>query len=153
MNLVEAPYRGRLGHELPNALVKGAVDEQIGAGDGGATFVVERRPFVKNSRRIEVNVNVGTGHQARAFLPVLLLWFPLCAALGQGILAHLRWRAPRPRGNGGCVRVSPVVSPVSLPICLQFRRLLIGLNVTVAAEREPDKSNRHQDSAGYDQPM
>jgi hypothetical protein len=41
MNLVEVPYGGRLGHELPNALVKGAVDEQIGAGDCGATFVVE----------------------------------------------------------------------------------------------------------------
>ena len=41
MNLVEVPYGGRLGHELPNTLVKGAVDEQIGAGARKATFVVE----------------------------------------------------------------------------------------------------------------
>jgi hypothetical protein len=32
-------------------------------------------------------------------------------------------------------------------------RLLIGLNVPVSAESEPDKSNRHQDGAGYDHPM
>jgi hypothetical protein len=77
MNLVEAPYRGRLGHELPNALVKGTVDEQIGAGDGSATFIVEGRPFAKNSRRIEINVSIGTGHRARAFPPILLLRYPL----------------------------------------------------------------------------
>jgi hypothetical protein len=141
MNFVEAPYRGRLGHELPNALVKGAVDEQIGAGDGGAPFVVERRPFAKNGRRIEINVSIGTGHRARAFPQSCSFGIPWLAP-GQGILtreilARLRWRARRPRGRGGCVRVLPV------PICLHFRRLLTGLNVTVPAEREPDKSNRY----------
>jgi len=30
---------------------------------------------------------------------------------------------------------------------------MIGLNVPVSAECEPDKSNRQQDGAGYDQPM
>ena len=30
---------------------------------------------------------------------------------------------------------------------------MIGLNVLVSAEYEPDKSNRYQDGAGYDQPM
>jgi hypothetical protein len=153
MNLVEAPYGGWLGHELPNALVKGAVDEQIGAGDGSATFVVERRPFAKNSRRIEINVSIGTGHRVRAFPAILLLRYPLALHWAKGFLARLRWRARWPRGRGGCVRVLPVVSPVSIPIRLRFRRLLIGLNVTVAAECEPDKSNRHQNGAGCDQPM
>jgi hypothetical protein len=150
MNLIEAPYRGRLGHELPNALVKGTVDEQIGAGDGSAAFVVERRPFAKNGRRIEINVSIGTSHRARAFRPILHPRYPLrCTGPRDfsGISARLRRRARRPRGSGGCVRVSPV------PICLHFRQLLIGLNVTVAAEQEPDKSNRHQDGAGYDQPV
>jgi hypothetical protein len=41
MNLVKVACSGRLGHELPNALVKGAVDEQIRAGNFRATFVVE----------------------------------------------------------------------------------------------------------------
>ena len=31
MNIVEVPYGGRLGHEPPNALIKRAVDDQIGA--------------------------------------------------------------------------------------------------------------------------
>jgi len=86
MNLVKVPYGGRLGHELPNALVEGAVDEQIGTGNFSATFVVERRPFVKNSRRIEVNVRVATGHRARALPPVLLLRAPR-AALGRDFSA------------------------------------------------------------------
>jgi hypothetical protein len=30
---------------------------------------------------------------------------------------------------------------------------MIGLTVPVSAECEPDKSNRQQDGAGYDQPM
>jgi hypothetical protein len=30
---------------------------------------------------------------------------------------------------------------------------MIGLNVPVSAECEPDKSDRHQDGPGYDQPM
>jgi hypothetical protein len=30
---------------------------------------------------------------------------------------------------------------------------MIGLSVPVSAECEPDKSNRHQNGAGYDQPM
>ena len=53
------------------------------------------------------------------------------------------------KGEGGGVRVSPV----SFPICLHFRRLMIGLNVLVSSECESDKSDRHQDGAGYDQPM
>jgi hypothetical protein len=65
------------------------------------------------------------------------------------ILARLRWRPPWPRGKGVGVRVSPV----SFPICLHFRRLVIGLTVPVSAEYEPDKSNRQKDGAGYDQPM
>ena len=67
----------------------------------------------------------------------------------QGILARFRWQAPWPRGKGGDVRLSPV----SFPICLHLRRLIIGLNVPVSVECEPDKSNRQQDGAGYDQPM
>jgi hypothetical protein len=62
----------------------------------------------------------------------------------QGILARLRWQAgAMAKGKGGDVRVSPV----SFPICHQFRRLMI------SAECEPDKSNGHQNGAGYDQPM
>src|ERR1700730_7728014 len=74
---------------------------------------------------------------------------PVRAHDGQGILARLKWRARWPRGKGGGVGVSPV----SFPIFLHFRRLLIGLNVPVSAGCEPDKSNRHQGGAGYDQPM
>src|SRR5438132_399384 len=61
----------------------------------------------------------------------------------------MRWRLPWPRGKGGDIRVSLV----SFPICLHFRRLMIGLDVAVSAEYEPDKSNRHEDSARYDQPI
>jgi hypothetical protein len=41
MNLVKVPYGRRLGHEPLNALIKRAVDDQIGAGARKATFVVE----------------------------------------------------------------------------------------------------------------
>jgi hypothetical protein len=34
-----------------------------------------------------------------------------------------------------------------------LRRLIIGLNVPLSVECEPDKSNRQQNGAGYDQPM
>jgi hypothetical protein len=79
---------------------------------------------------------------------------PLCwrfdrphAATGElRILARFRRQAPWPRGKGGDVRFSPA----SFPICLRLRRLVIGLNVPVSVEREPDKSNRQQDGAGYD---
>jgi hypothetical protein len=74
---------------------------------------------------------------------------PVRAHDGQRSLARLRWRTRWPRGKGGGVGVSPV----SFPICLDFRRLMIGLNVPVSAECEPDKSDRHQDGAGYDKPM
>ena len=68
---------------------------------------------------------------------------------GSKDLARLRWRAPRPSGKGGDVRVFPVSFLSSLHFC----RLLIALNVPLSAECEPDKSNRQQDDAGYDQPM
>jgi hypothetical protein len=71
------------------------------------------------------------------------------AMTGQGILVRMRWRVPWPRGKVGDIRVSLV----SFPICLRFRRLMIGLDVPVSAECEPDKSNRHEDSASYDQPI
>jgi hypothetical protein len=98
MNLVEAPYRGRLGHELPNAFVKGAVDEQIGAGDGSATFVVEGRPFAKNSRRIEVDVSVGTGHPACPF-PRSCCFGPLCCA-GRRDFSALEVAGAMAKGEG-----------------------------------------------------
>jgi hypothetical protein len=53
MNLVEVPYGGRLGHELPNALVKGAVDEQIAAGDCSATLATER---LQSNQRVSVSL-------------------------------------------------------------------------------------------------
>jgi hypothetical protein len=68
----------------------------------------------------------------------------------RGILARLRWRAPWPRWKGVGVGGSTVVR---FPICLHFRRLMIGLNVPASAECEPDKSNRQQGGAGNDQPM
>jgi hypothetical protein len=45
------------------------------------------------------------------------------------------------------------ISLVSFPICFHFRRLIIGLDVPVSSECEPDKSNRHKSSASYDQPI
>lgn len=61
----------------------------------------------------------------------------------------VRRRAPWPSGRGGDVRIFPVLFLISL----HFRPLMIGLNVPVSAECEPDKSNRQQDGASYDQPM
>ena len=57
----------------------------------------------------------------------------------------MRW----PSGKGDDVRVSPV----PFRICHHFRRLMIGLNIPVSAECEPDQSNRHQGGTRYDQPM
>ena len=41
MNLVQVPRGGRLGHELPEALIQRAVVHQIRAGGLGASLVVE----------------------------------------------------------------------------------------------------------------
>ena len=68
---------------------------------------------------------------------------------GQGILARLRRLVRWPSGKGDDVRVSPV----PFRICHHFRRLMIGLNIPVSAECEPDQSNRHQGGTRYDQPM
>ena len=56
---------------------------------------------------------------------------------------------PWPSGKGNDVQVSPV----PFHICHHFHRLMIGLNIPVSAEREPDQSNRHQGGACYDQPI
>jgi hypothetical protein len=40
MNFVEVTHGGRLGHEPPQALVEGAIDEEIGAALG-ASLVAE----------------------------------------------------------------------------------------------------------------
>ncbi len=41
MNLVQMPRGGRLGHELPEALIQRALAHQIRAGALGASLVVE----------------------------------------------------------------------------------------------------------------
>jgi hypothetical protein len=60
VNFIQMPHGGRLGHELPYALIERAVHKQIGASAFGATLVVARRPFAKNGRRIEINVSFGS---------------------------------------------------------------------------------------------
>jgi cold shock protein len=54
-------HASRLSHELPNALIQRAFEQQIGAGRIGAPLIVEGRPLPKASRRIEIDVRVGTG--------------------------------------------------------------------------------------------
>ena len=61
MNRVQVPRGSRLGHELPNAHMKGAVDDQIGTRACAATFVLKGGPFAENGRRVEINMGRGTG--------------------------------------------------------------------------------------------
>jgi len=70
MNLVQVPRGGRLGHELPEALIQRALAQQIRAGALGASLVVQRRPLPEDSRRIKIDVTVGpivVGHFPSAF--------------------------------------------------------------------------------------
>ena len=62
MNLIKVSRGHWLGQELPNAVVERAINYQIGTLTFRATLVVERRPFAQSSRRVEINVKVGTGH-------------------------------------------------------------------------------------------
>jgi hypothetical protein len=62
VNFIQVLHGGRLGHELPYALIERTVDNQIGSNVFSPTFVVERRPFAKNSRRVEINLRLGTVH-------------------------------------------------------------------------------------------
>ena len=65
MYFVQVARWRRLCHELPYALIKGALDEEIRAVAFGTTFVAERRPFAKNSWRIEIDVRLVTAHRFR----------------------------------------------------------------------------------------
>jgi hypothetical protein len=56
-----------LGHELPDAFIKGAVDEGIGTAALGTTLVAEGSPFAKNSRRIEIDVSLCAAHRSHSF--------------------------------------------------------------------------------------
>jgi hypothetical protein len=67
MYFVQVAHGRRLGHELPDALIKGAVDEGIGTTALGTTLVAEWRPFAKNSTRIEIDVSLGAAHRSRSF--------------------------------------------------------------------------------------
>jgi hypothetical protein len=62
VNFIQVPHGGWFCHELSNAVVKRTINEQIRTLTFGATFVSERRPFAKNSRRVEINVRVDTSH-------------------------------------------------------------------------------------------
>ncbi len=58
VNLVQMPQRGGLCHEGSNAFIKGTINNQVGTGTFRPTLVLKRRPFAKNSRRIEINMKV-----------------------------------------------------------------------------------------------
>ncbi len=62
MNLIQVPYRDGLCHERSNAFIEGAINNQIGTLASRPTLVLERRPFAKNGRRIEINMMARTGH-------------------------------------------------------------------------------------------
>lgn len=53
-------------HELPDAFVEGAVDQQISVGMTGLleTLGIERRPLFQNGWRIEIDLNVIGCHDA-----------------------------------------------------------------------------------------
>src|SRR5437764_598193 len=63
MNLIQVPMVGRFFHELPDAVVQGAVEQQIRAGCPGAPLVVKRGPFPKDSGRAKIDVG---GRTSRA---------------------------------------------------------------------------------------
>ena len=58
MNLIQVPHRVGLCHERSNAFIEGTINNQIGTGTFRPTFLLKRRPFAKNSRRIEIKVTV-----------------------------------------------------------------------------------------------
>ena len=67
MNFIQVPRGRRLGHEVAYAVIKRTLDHPIRAGGFRPTFVVERRPFAKNGRRIEINVRFGIVQPQNAF--------------------------------------------------------------------------------------
>ena len=90
MNFVQVAKGSGLGHEHPHALIERSFDEQIGSSAFGPTSVVERRPFAKSSRRIEINVSLGrvAGHffTASAFASEPMEY--LVSRHGRGLLRH-----------------------------------------------------------------
>ena len=73
MNFIQVPRGGWLGHELAYAVIKRTLDYRIRAGGFRPTFVVERRPFAKNGRRIETNVRPAMVQGQNAFPRALRL--------------------------------------------------------------------------------
>jgi hypothetical protein len=70
MNFIQRPRGGRPGHEFPDAITERTVDNQIGSSVFNPTFVVERRPFAKDSRRAKIDIRVVTAvHLDFAFSP------------------------------------------------------------------------------------
>jgi hypothetical protein len=70
MNFIQRPRGGRPGHEFPDAITERTVDNQIRSSVVNPTFVVERRPFAKDSRRAEIDIRVVTAvHLDFAFSP------------------------------------------------------------------------------------
>jgi hypothetical protein len=55
MNLIQVPIACRPCHELPDALIQRAFEQQIRTG-ALTTLIVERGPFPKDSWRIEIDV-------------------------------------------------------------------------------------------------
>lgn len=66
MNLIQVLRRDRLCHEQSNAFIEGAINDQISTVTFRSTLILKRRPFAKNSRRIEINMTVRTGHRCFA---------------------------------------------------------------------------------------
>src|SRR4051794_28540567 len=69
MNLIKVSIACRPCHELPDALIQSAFEQQIRTGALDAPLIVERRPFPKDSWRIEIDVMVGRGRFALCHFP------------------------------------------------------------------------------------
>ena len=61
MNLIQVPHRDGFSHERSNAFIESAINNQISTVTFRSTLILKRRPFAKNSRRIEINMMV-TSH-------------------------------------------------------------------------------------------
>jgi hypothetical protein len=80
MYLIQAALTRRLGHELPDAVVQRAIDDQIwpGAISDANALIPDGGPFSQNGRSLEIDMTVRMGHYRASFIFIskLLVTFP-----------------------------------------------------------------------------
>jgi hypothetical protein len=106
MNFIQVPDRDGLCHKRSNAFIERAINNQIGTLTFRPTLVLERRPFAKNGRRIEINMMARTGHRC----------FATCRRSSVKLL----------RGAGGPVQCT--IAIVSRSLSIAFSRYTIRLS-------------------------